>query len=86
MIIASDGHDDYEQWLCEVFENFQKNSIQGIAVVALTKEGSALTGYWNMSLKDKIQVEAEIRFDTIDQFILANPDRYGIPEEEENGT
>ena len=74
-IIISDNKKEYSMFLAEVMNVFEDYEIKGIAIVAITPEEN-LTGYWNMSLKDKLTAENEIRFDNIDEFIKNNIDRY----------
>lgn len=81
--LISDNNAEYTQFMAETIETMSGYKVKGIAVVILTEE-QTLTGYWNMSLKDKCQAEAEIRFDTMDAFILANRDRY-IDDKDDEG-
>lgn len=74
-IIISDKKQDYAEFMTEVLNTFQKHKINGIAVIALCDDEN-LTGYWNMSIYDKLTAENELRFDAIDEFIKVNRDRY----------
>lgn len=73
--IFSDNNEEYTDFIAKALAEFQEHKIHGIAIVALA-DGEALTGYWNMNLKDKLQAESEVRFDSIDQFMLSNKERY----------
>lgn len=72
----------YTAFLTETIEAFSKSNIKGIAIVALTGNEN-ITGYWNMSLQDKVIAENEIRYDVVDGLIMANRDRYFQEEQEE---
>jgi len=76
VIIVSDKQNQpYTEFIAGALEALEGQDVTGIAIVALCK-GEAMTGYWNMSLRDKAQAETEIRYDTIDQFLLVNKERY----------
>lgn len=75
VIISDKKQQGYEGFIAETLNTFEQYNIKGIAVVALT-DTETLTGYWNMSLKDKVTAETEIRYDVLDSFIMANKDRY----------
>lgn len=81
VIIVSDKQNQpYTEFMANTLEAMEGQDVTGIAVVILCK-GDTMTGYWNMSLRDKAQAETEIRYDVIDQFILANQERYGKEED-----
>jgi hypothetical protein len=74
--LVSDKNTDYDAFVAETTEFLKEHNVRGIALVALTDDGEALTAYWNMSLRDKLQAENEIRFDALDTFLLNNAGRY----------
>lgn len=74
-IIVSDKKQDYVEFMTKALNTFQKYPVKGIAIVALCDEEN-ITGYWNMSLHDKLTAENELRFDVIDEFIQTNKERY----------
>lgn len=75
VIISDKQQQEYTGFMAETLTLFEQENIKGIAIVALT-DNETLTGYWNMNLKDKATAENEIRYDVIDQLIMANKDRY----------
>lgn len=85
IFLISDKNIEYQQFIAETVEALANYEVEGIAIVALTKDSQALTGYWNMNLRDKLQAEAEIRFDSIDAFLQANAGRYCGDEENNVG-
>lgn len=74
-ILISTNQPDYNSFVLDVLNLFEKYNIKGIAIVAIT-DTENLTGYWKMSLYDKIIAENEIKFDVMDEFIKNNADRY----------
>lgn len=82
-IITSTSAQPYNEWVVEALNRFEKYHVKGIAIVALTDENYTLTGYWNMTLHDKICAKEEINFDTIDEFVKNNAERYGFAAEDE---
>ena len=74
-VLISDNNKDYHGFIVDMLNVCEGQQINGIAVVILT-ETDTLTGYWNMSLHDKLTAENEIRFDTFDDFFKVNKDRY----------
>jgi anaerobic selenocysteine-containing dehydrogenase len=66
----------FSNWLAESVDKLANEKVQGIALVALCADGQAMTAYWNMGMQDKANAESQIRYDCIDQMILANKDRY----------
>lgn len=79
IFIMSDKQQDYQAFMAETLQTLADYNIRGVAIVALTDD-ETLTGYWNMSLRDKSQAETEIRCDVIDGLIMANKDRYFPPD------
>ena len=77
-ILISDNPKDYNGFMAKVLEALEDSPPSGLAVVAIAKSGEIMTGYWNMSLKDKLTAESHIRFDVLDEFINNNADRYGL--------
>jgi len=80
VIITSDNQEEYHAFIAETLQLFEEHNIKGIAVVALTGE-ETLTGYWNMTLKDKAEAKSAIGYDIVDGLIMANRDRY-FPQED----
>lgn len=80
-VILSSSNEDYTKFIAEMLNMLENYTVKGIAIQVLTNE-EVLTGYWNMSLKDKEQAKANIGYDCIDEFIRSNADRYGFYEEE----
>jgi len=74
-IITDKQQLEYSEWLAQSIEEMQKHNVRGIAIVALCDDEN-ITGYWNMSQRDKAMAETEIRYDVIDGFINANTARY----------
>ena len=77
--IISDKQQPYQKFMLEALKLFEQHNIKGIAIVALCDEDNkefSLDNYWNMSLRDKEHAESCIRYDAIDQVIMANADRY----------
>ena len=79
-IVSDKENQEYTGFIVETLNTFESHNIKGIAIVALTDD-ETLTGYWNMSLRDKATAENEIRYDVLDEFILNNKDRYAENEE-----
>lgn len=82
-IITSTSAQPYNEWIADALNRFEKYHVKGIAVVALTEEDYTLTGYWNMTLNDKLWAKEEINFDAIDEFLKNNAERYGLSIEDE---
>ena len=80
--ILSNLQKDYHSFVAEGLETASKYNVKGVALVFLCQDDECLTGYWNMDINDKLQVENNIRFDNIDAFIKANIDRYKECDEE----
>ena len=74
--LVSDKSTDYAKFLAETIDEFAKHDIKGIAIVGITNDTYELTGYWNMKLRDKLQAENAVRFDTFDDFLKSNSGRY----------
>ncbi len=83
VIISDKKQSEYADFVAETLEMLSEHKIKGLAVVALCESGENLTGYWNMSLRDKATAETEIRYDVVDGLIMANRDRYFEEFEEE---
>jgi hypothetical protein len=62
--------------MAETLELLSTDKVNGIAVICLCGDGVSKTAYWNMGLQEKAVAEQEIRFDTIDDMIMSNADRY----------
>ncbi len=75
-IIASTSKKPYTEFIADALNKAEPYNVKGIAVVILT-DTENLTGYWNMDLSDKIRAKSELEYDTMDDFIMANIDRYG---------
>ncbi|MGN0655298.1 MAG: hypothetical protein ACI4KR_00755 [Ruminiclostridium sp.] len=74
--ILSDSQKDYHSFAAEALDNAAKFNVKGMAMIFLLEDGQALTGYWNMDITDKLNVENQVRFDCIDNFIKANIENY----------
>ena len=79
-IIISNEKQDYTEFIAKALNEFEHHEVKGIAIVALCEDEN-LTGYWNMNLYNKLTAENEIRFDTFDEFLRVNQDRYFGDEE-----
>lgn len=82
-LISNETPADYEGFILESLEAMRNEKVKGIAIVVLTEDNKALTGYWNMVLSDKVQAASEINFDAIDQLIMSNIRRYRNAAEED---
>ena len=76
VVFISKDKKNYDEWLLETVEVLRKNKIKSIAIVALLKDNTAITGYYNMGINEKVITKNEINFDIIDDFLIANKDRY----------
>lgn len=80
-IVSDKEKRDNTNFMAEAIQRLYEHEVKGIAIIALCDDEN-LTGYWNMTLKDKREAETEIRFDVIDEFIKANRELY-FPDEED---
>lgn len=75
-MIVMDSNQPYTEFITQSLDELSKHSVNGIALVALVDDSYELTSYWNMTLRNKLQAENALRFDSMDEFILANRERY----------
>lgn len=83
-IIISTNQPDYYSFVLDDLNLFEKYNVKSMVVMAIT-DTENLTGYWNMSLYDKIIAENEIKFDVMDEFIKNNAGRYFDKDDEWEG-
>lgn len=76
------GAQAYDEWMTYVSNMLAMHNVKGVAIVALIDEGGTFTGYWNMTLNDKLWAKEEINFDAIDEFLKNNAERYGFAVED----
>lgn len=91
-ILSDQPFEDYILFLEETMQILSSERVQGLAVVALLEgpdESGAdvLTGYYNMSLRDKQAAASQIQADVTDGIIRANIRRYleEMEREEQDG-
>jgi hypothetical protein len=76
IMVSDKPQTELSEFVAKTLDALGGEGVQSMAIVALCEDGTAQTAYWHMSLRDKAQAEAEIRYDAIDQMLLANKDRY----------
>lgn len=91
-ILSDQPFEDYILFLEETMQTLSSEKVQGLAVVALLEgpdESGAdvLTGYYNMSLRDKQEAASQIQADVTDGIVRANIRRYleEMEQEERDG-
>jgi hypothetical protein len=81
--LISNNPKDYHDFIVDTANGLSEYDISGIAVVALTKDGQGITGYWDMNLREKAEAKNHIEYDVIDEMIMVNRDRYFENQSEE---
>ena len=66
----------YSEFITKTLTMFGNEGVSKIAIVGITDDGTALTGYFAMNTMDISVAAQHLQFDAIDKFIQSNLDRY----------
>ena len=77
ILLSDKPVEGYAEFLTEAINELSKYNVRGIAIVAMLDQPpeenvDAMTGYWNMSLRDKEAAIADIQSDVTAQIVRAN--------------
>lgn len=89
MLIGGQPAGEYDGFVVKTLEVLRGYHIKGLAIAAVTQDKGkeVVTGYWGMSMSDKVLAAGHMQADAIDQMILTNRERYfeGTEEDDEDG-
>ena len=84
-VCSNTEHDAVREFITGILEGLSEKDIRCIGIyIDVPKENAKRCGYWNMRLRDKMEMKNHVELDVMDQFILTNKDRYGIDYFEED--
>lgn len=79
IVCSGNEHDAVREFLEESFRGLEEKDIKCIGIyIDVESENAKRCSYWNMALRDKMEMKNHVELDAIDQFILTNKERYGM--------